>query len=229
MIFRLASILAVLGGFAVAPAPARAQSGGEQLSTDEVLLTTRRVREAAALSVYGGVWTNSRFATFPVNLVTGKLTFRDSHLAGLIASYPLTNFSIPLPGRYRLDGFTIEAEGSIFKHFGLQNHAEANVALVIRTGQIKLPGDLSMNFAFGNGFSYAFSDAALEIGRLGLPGVDTYKLQYHMSAETAFSLKSAPNVSLFLRLHHRSGIYGVISPRRSGSNFVGGGLRWTFL
>ena len=140
MILRLLSILAVLTGLAVAPSPGLAQSGGKQLSAEEVLLTTRREREGAALSIYGGVWTNSRLPTFPVNLVTGKLTFRDSHLAGLIASYPLATFSIPLPGRYRLAGFTLEAEGSLYKHFGLQNHAEGNAALVIRTGQISLPG-----------------------------------------------------------------------------------------
>lgn len=211
------------------PGIPQAADQGDLLTPAEVALTTKREREGAALSIFGGVWTNSRLPTFPANLVTGKLTFRDSQMVGLIASYPVMNFSIPLPGRYRLDGFTIEAEGSLYKHFGLQDHAEANAALVIRTGQIRLPGDLFMNFAFGNGLSYAFSDAGLEIGRLGVPGINTYKLQYHMSFETAFSMKSAPNLSLFFRLHHRSGIYGVISPPKSGSNFIGGGVRWTFL
>jgi hypothetical protein len=49
-----------------------------------------------------------------------------------------------------------------------------------------------------------------------------------MAFETAFTPKSNRNLSAFLRLHHRSGIYGVISPRRTGSNYVGAGLRWTF-
>jgi hypothetical protein len=31
--------------------------------------------------------------------------------------------------------------------------------------------------------------------------------------------------SLFLRLHHRSGVYGLIAPQHVGSNFITFGLR----
>lgn len=203
------------------------EAHGQQ--ADPYALTTRRPGEAVSVSVYGSIWTNSRLPTFPYNLVTGNLTFRSSHGLAIILSRPFFTFALPLPGgRYYLDGMALEAEAQVMKHFGGQSHAEASAALVLRSGQIALPGGLSMNVAVGNGLSHAFADAALEIGRAGLAGVNTYRTQYHLSFETAFSLQSFPHASLFFRLHHRSGIYGVISPRRSGANFLGGGLRWTF-
>jgi hypothetical protein len=54
--------------------------------------------------------------------------------------------------------------------------------------------------------------------------VETRRLQYHMMLEIEFGRGAWP-LRPFLRLHHRSGIYGVISPQETGSNFVGAGLR----
>lgn len=195
----------------------------------EEVLSVARPREALSVAAYGAVWTNSRFLTFPYNAVTGNLTFERAYAAGAIAAMPVKTFSVGVPGLpYRFDGVTLEVETTLLRHFGGQRHSEAAGALVLRSGEFRLPGNLSMNVAFGNGLSYAFEDAALEIGKTGRTGVETYRLQYHMSVETAFSSIAFPNASLFVRLHHRSGVYGVISPRRSGSNLLGGGLRWTF-
>jgi hypothetical protein len=47
-----------------------------------------------------------------------------------------------------------------------------------------------------------------------------------MGLETEFTHESTPNAHFFLKLHHRSGIYGLISPRKTGSNYIGAGLRW---
>lgn len=181
-----------------------------------------------ALGAYAGRWTNSRLPTFPYNAVTGRLTMANANVFGALASWRFYDFGVPLPGAARLDGFSLELEGGLFKHAGLQHHGEGTIALVLRSGQIPLFAGLSFNLAMGNGFSLAFSDPAYEYGPGGVRGVGSRRLQYHMSFEAAFSHESLPRLDVFARLHHRSGMYGVISPQRTGSNFIGGGLRYWF-
>lgn len=201
----------------VAPAP------------DKVILTEARPSSNWAVALYGGVWTNSTLPSFPYNLVRGKLTFEDAQIYSLIVNRRLLDFDVDIPGtRYRLNGFSLEAEGTLDQHAGLQDHVEATAAIALRSGQIPLGSMLSMNLAWSNGFSYAFSKPKWEFGPSGLHGVDSRNLQYFMAFETAFTPTAMKNLSAFLRLHHRSGIYGVISPRKTGSNYVGGGLRWAF-
>ena len=192
------------------------------------LTTPRPADQRLSLAVYAGRWTNSRLPTFPYNLVTGRLTTENAQIYGALANWRFVDFSLPLPGAARLDGFSLELEAGLFKHGGRQDHVEGTAALVLRSGQIPLFSGLSFNLAMGNGLSYAFSRPAFEFGPTGVRGVDSRQLQYHMSFEAAFSHENLSQFELFARLHHRSGIYGVISPRRTGSNYIGGGLRFWF-
>ncbi len=198
-------------------------------SPDKVILTEARPTSNWAVALYGGVWTNSTLPSFPINLVRGKLTFEDAQIYSLIVNRRLIDFDLDIPGtRYRLNGFSLEAEGTLDQHAGLQDHAEATAAIALRSGQIPLGSMLSMNLAWSNGVSYAFSTPKWEFGPTGRHGVESRNLQYFMAFETSFTPTAMRNLSAFMRLHHRSGIYGVISPRKTGSNYVGGGLRWTF-
>ncbi len=192
------------------------------------LTKPRPAGQRFSVSAYAGQWTNSRLPTFPYNLVTGRLTTENAQIYGALANWRFFDFSLPLPGAARLDGFSLELEGGLFKHGGRQDHVEGTAALVLRSGQIPLFSGLSLNLAMGNGLSYAFSRPAFELGPTGVPGVGSRRLQYHMSFEAAFSHENLSQFELFARLHHRSGIYGVISPRRTGSNYIGGGLRFWF-
>ena len=47
-----------------------------------------------------------------------------------------------------------------------------------------------------------------------------------MGFEAEFTHASQPNIHLVAKLHHRSGVYGLVSPRHTGSNFIGGGVRF---
>lgn len=202
------------------------------LAVMPVVLAPPAVGRAAELgrkgsvSLYGARWIESRFPQFPQNLVTGNLGYRDTYLAGIVGSVVvLDGMSVPLPFTdTRLDGFGVEVEGQLIKHYGLQHHLEAASAAVIRTPDLSLFGGLAMNGAWGAGFSYAFRDPEYELGRGGLRGVDTVRLQFHMELEAEFGFGSSP-VHLFTRLHHRSGAYGVVSPQKTGSNYLGAGIR----
>lgn len=121
---------------------------------------------------------------------------------------------------------SLEAEGQVGQHFDRENTREASAALVLRSGQLGIFGGTSLNVAWGNGVSYTFSDPQAESGDAGIRGVGAKRFQYYMSFETELTDSSAPNVHLVLRLAHRSGIYGLISSDRTGSNYLGGGLRF---
>ena len=63
-----------------------------------------------------------------------------------------------------------------------------------------------------------------------MPGTPraTYRLQFHIAIEAELMQEAVPGWSLVGRIHHRSGAYGVLSPERTGSNFLGLGLRRSF-
>jgi len=211
--------------------PAAAANGEEVAlaDIDKVLLTEARPPSTWSVALYGGVWTNSSLPAFPYNLVTGKLTFEKSQIASLIVHRNFFDFDVDVPGtRWRLNGFTLQGEWTLDKHTGLQDHVETTAAVTVRSGEIRLGSAASMNLAWSNGLSYAFDEPKWEFGPSHKHGVDSRIVQYFMAFETAFTPTQAKNLSAFFRLHHRSGVYGVISPRHTGSNFIGAGLRYTF-
>lgn len=175
------------------------------------------------------MWAESRLPRLPQNVVTGKIRFDDSYIFGAAISYvPIKRFDIPLLFGLSLPDNSLELEGQLVKHFGKQDHLEGTAAVVIRSGEIHPFEKLSFNVAWANGLSFAFSDPAHELGTTGKRGVDTRRMQYYMGIETEFTHSALPDFHLVTKLHHRSGIYGVISPSKTGSNFIGAGLRWDF-
>jgi hypothetical protein len=56
-------------------------------------------------------------------------------------------------------------------------------------------------------------------------GEDTRQLQFYLGPEIEFTPQPRSRFHLLLRVHHRSGGYGVISPLGTGSNYLSLGLR----
>lgn len=164
---------------------------------------------------------NSKLLRIPDRLVTGKLDFERAQFATIAASKVLKR-KFTFIGR----GNSLEAMGEIGKHFGNERTVETNAAIVLRSGQLGIFGGTSLNVAWGNGVSYAFTNPRAERGDSGVRGVGTKQFQYHMNFETELTDSSAPNVHLVLRHDHRSGVYGLISSQRTGSNYLGAGLRF---
>ena len=131
------------------------------------------------------------------------------------------SFSIPLPGSLALPGNRIEVEAQVLRHFGEQRHWEGTLALLFRTGQLPLFGGLSVNLGFGEGLSYASERPSLE----GSFRAEPSRFLNYLAVEAEFSHASLPGVYVVPRIHHRSGVFGLIAPRGSGSNFIGVGLR----
>ncbi|MDR0781526.1 MAG: hypothetical protein LBF16_12675 [Pseudomonadales bacterium] len=171
-------------------------------------------------------WMDTSLPAFPKNVVTGNIRLENAYFwSGGVSRVLIPHFDIPVLG-HLLPGNSLEVEGQVVKHFGKQDHVEATGALVIRSGDVHPFEPLSINVAWANGFSYAFSHPAYEMGPQGESGINSRKFQYHMGFETEFTHSHLPSTHFIIKLHHRSGIYGLISPRKTGSNYIGAGLRW---
>lgn len=175
------------------------------------------------LSVYGSQWVNADLIEIPERSLTGVLEREQAYFVGLgLTRVLVPSFSIPVPGTdFAFRGNRLELEGQLLRHFGDQDHWEGTLALVFRTGQIPIAGGLSVNFAFGEGLSYSSSPPALE----GSFRVEPSRLLNYLSFEAEFSHASLPGVYVVPRIHHRSGVFGLIAPKESGSNYIGVGLR----
>lgn len=183
------------------------------------------------VSAYASQWVDPNLLEIPGRLLTGDLETRRAYFLGGGLGYVLVpRFEVPLPfcAGCALRGNSIELEGVVLKHFDRQDHWEVAGGAFARTGQIPLFLGAGLNLAAGAGLSYALSDPDLESGRGGRRGVDTYRLQFYLAFETELAHGAVPGWSLVGRVHHRSGGYGILTERGSGSNFIGLGLRRDF-
>ncbi|MGK7869616.1 hypothetical protein [Falsiroseomonas sp. E2-1-a20] len=177
-------------------------------------------------TAYVHQFTNSNLADIPVGLATGNWSLERSYFSSVALNrvlVPRLPLDLPLVGRL-LDGGSLELEGQFGLHSGLQSHTEATLALVWRTPDYALPLGTRMNFAVGEGLSYALARPAFE----GVVNeAQPRRFLNYLAFEAEISHERLPRVALVPRIHHRSGIFGLIAPQGSGSNFVGLGLRLT--
>ncbi|MBU8546382.1 MULTISPECIES: hypothetical protein [Roseomonadaceae] len=172
------------------------------------------------VTAYRGQWMSPR------GLIGGDFDVQDAHFTSLAVSHvllPELRLDLPLLGRL-LDGGSLELEGQLGLHAGLQHHTEATLALAWRSPDLSLPGPMRLNLAVAEGVSYALARPAHE-GAVN--GLRRRKFLNYLAFEAEFTHAALPDLALVPRLHHRSGIFGVIAPQRSGSDFIGLGLRMT--
>lgn len=124
--------------------------------------------------------------------------------------------------------FLHETEFSIATHPERAGRYSANAAWVIRWTTPPWGGLLPTTLAIGNGLSYANSIPALEQRLLD----KTSRVLYHLLFELTFGLEGigSPlrNTQLIFRIHHRSGIFGVIDGITGGSDFLCLGLKMSW-
>jgi hypothetical protein len=173
-----------------------------------------------AVAVFAMAKADSRLPRIPDRLITARLDIDPAYLVSVAGSH------VVVPSFSFLRGASLELEAQYLQHVRGQTNGEVTAAAVLRSPELGLFGGTSANVAWGNGLSHAIGRPRLEQGRGGVRGVDTVRTQYHMSFELELSDTSEPDVHLVFRLHHRSGIYGLISPDYTGSNYVGAGLRF---
>lgn len=114
----------------------------------------------------------------------------------------------------------------LVQHHGLQDNAEAGAAYTLRSPDLEL-GALGLNFAGGMGLSYALGTPSYEDGSADNPQ-KRYRLQMLLLFEFEWHVQGLDDLALVTRVHHRSGVYGLIAPPHVGSNFLAAGIRYRF-
>lgn len=139
----------------------------------------------------------------------------DAYLVALALGKEIWNYK---------DALCLEAEGQIVKHWGKQEHMEFNALFALRW--LRFPWDqvIDTSFAVGEGLSYATEDPVIEAEKMDNPS----KLLNYLMFEWALSVPSHPDWHIIIRVHHRSGIYGLFNGVDGGSNAAGAGVRYDF-
>lgn len=179
-------------------------------------------------TVYAGRGADSNLVDIIPKAIKGELDMDDTWIYALGYYHPLTT---PTLLRSIFDLLFIPnsrtgIEGVIGKHHGLQDNWEANVAWQLRFAGWGL-GPLAVRPGVGLGFSYALGTPTYEDGPKNNEE-KRYRFQNFNTYELEWSVPDVSRLALVTRIHHRSGMYGLIAPRRVGSNFLTVGLRYSF-
>lgn len=179
-------------------------------------------------AVYGGQGVDHNLRELPGKIITGRVNWDKSYLFAL----GLGKVQGTLGQSYESLQHTPFASISqgyemvLVKHHGLQHNAEVGGAYQLRTPDLYV-GPLGMNFSAGAGLSYALGTPTYEDGPMDDPE-RRYRLQFLGLFEFEWRTRWFKNISLITRIHHRSGVYGLIAPRNVGSNFLTTGVRFAF-
>lgn len=165
------------------------------------------------LSLYGGKVSENSLHEFLFE--SSSVEFEDSKLLVVALGKKLTTYK----GLIRIEG-----EGQVAKHWGDQDHYEFNGAVLFRWLPFPWDAYLDTSFAVGEGFSYATQKPELEI----MEHDKTSKFLNYLSFDLEFVVPGVPRASLFTRIHHRSGCFGLINGVNGGSNAMTAGVKYSF-
>ncbi len=128
--------------------------------------------------------------------------------------------------RFQAVPVDIEIEAGVAQRFGRSHATEFYLAPILRWKAFPWNDYVYTTFRLGLvGASYTTSVSAWERSN-ATNGKGSRYLNY-LLLEGTFAPSATSPVEAFVRLHHRSGIYGLIGGVRGGSNYVGVGLRYT--
>jgi hypothetical protein len=162
------------------------------------------------VGLYGG-----RVCYDSLHSIFSDRDYADSYMTALTVGKGLTGYKHYL---------SLEGEGQVVKHWGDQDHFEFNALAVLRW--LPFPWDryLDTSMAVGEGLSYATDDPEIEVEKHDR----TSRLLNYLMFELAVVVPHRPQWTLFARVHHRSGVFGLFDGVSGGSNVVGAGLRYAF-
>jgi hypothetical protein len=118
----------------------------------------------------------------------------------------------------------LELEGQGIKHMGGQHHWEFNGLIALRWLTFPWNNYIDTTLAIGDGLSYVTHTPEIEEEIHG----KTSPLLNYLMLELTFALPKTPRWDLVLRLHHRSGIFGLFDGIEGASNALGIGLKYRF-
>ncbi len=162
---------------------------------------------------YGGQWTDTRFVRI---VFRGQTDFQNAYVWVVGGSRNIYSFSRHLRA---------EGEFNLAQYSGRQNHREVNTAFSLRWRTFPWDRYVDTSLAYGLGLSRAFERPPIEEE----PDRRAVRTLLSMPTELTFAPpreKRSP-WEVMLRIHHRSGAFGVFRDA-GGSNFVSLGVRYRF-
>lgn len=167
------------------------------------------------VGAYGGQITTGSLISNLFEPWTLKL--RDSYIVDVHAIYTAyRSASLPLD---------LEIEGGLAHRFGLDHQSEVDLIPTARWKWLPWNGLVYTNIRLGLlGASYVDGVSATEVRRSGTTHGSRY-LNF-LVPEVTFAPGPESNWELFVRIHHRSGIYGLIDGVNGGSNYLSVGARF---
>jgi hypothetical protein len=175
--------------------------------------------------LYGGKYTETDL--LPI-LLRQKTDYKESYIGVVGVNSPLN---------YKIRFIEFEAEGLLTKHFGKMNHWEIDTLLIARVNHLFY---LPMSFAFGEGVSLVSQNPSMEnkpkgiewrSGLIQFDEIRSRNFLNYLMVEMDYRVVDTPsNPRVLLRIHHRSGIFGVFCPPNPacGSNFVSYGIKFAY-
>ena len=170
-------------------------------------------------------------APFSAGLYTGEL-YRRTYLSALYAPGAIeltSSYIVAANFNYRLYRspdlpLQFEVEFDAARHFGDANQYEAVLAPFIRWTAFPWNRHVYTNFRVSAlGLSYATGVSAWERQNSGQARGSNF-LQFG-AFELTFASQGRSPVEFFVRLHHRSGVYGLINGVDGGSSYLAIGVR----
>ncbi|TNM62909.1 hypothetical protein [Aliirhizobium smilacinae] len=173
-----------------------------------------------AIMVFGG-----KFVETPMEdiFLRGDLSpfnweYGDSGFIGFSASRTVASF-------WR-ERFAIETELGVGKRFGSMHESETWAALFLRYRDFPWNDYLYTTVAVSTGLNYASGISDEERARAGNDRGD--RILHYLAPEITFASPQDKSKELVIRLHHRSGAYGLVSDADGGIQYLTVGLRFRF-
>ena len=207
------SIVAATAFFAILllAAPAALATGWTTTSDRTSVHTPERGGPWAA-TIYGGVVSKERMTT---------LLYKQ-HQATLETDTAFAGGSISRRIGQLGKGFTFELEAGSGYRFSNEDAGEIWGALFARYDRFPWSDTVYTTIAISTGLNYATRVSEIEYDD------NNSKLLHYLAPEITVASPNHKNLEGVLRLHHRSGVFGVFNGVRSGTNVVTLGLRKRF-
>jgi hypothetical protein len=165
-----------------------------------------------AVTIYGGRMTDSDFG----DTLTGQADFVDAYVVVGALAWTFA--------RFYGDALSFEIEGQVGKWFGDQHNWEFNLPVAVRWSKFPWDNYVATSLAYGLGPSYASKEPEEEIELNN----STKKFLVYWFGELTLGPPES-NWAASLRIHHRSGAFGLIEEQgRGGSNTVAVGVKYRF-
>jgi len=178
-----------------------------------------------SIQLYSAQGVDANLLNIPGFIITANIPFEPTYLTALGVEFGVWQHALD-NGSTFLVAFT----PVVAKHHGMQTHFETNIAVSLKYLELFLKNSpINSNIAFGQGLSYAFGTPYYEdpVPSESNPS-GYYRLQSFLHVDIELYLKTLKQYALLFRVHHRSGIYGLVAPPKVGSNFLSLGVCISF-